>query len=178
MTERVPLGYIPTTSTIRNFDLLSRQEFAWEAGASGVDPQDPNDPRIEVVVGDELIFGNTAYGSLHGFKFDDTNGDGVRDAGELPTPGVSFNLSGTDSQGNLVDRTEVTDINGEFWFTELLPGPNYNDYRNLATWLCKHNAVGTFVSAAQRSRIGMARRSSHAPTSAGSRNRSTAARVH
>ena len=36
----------------------------------------PTDPRREVFVGDELMFGNTVPGSIHGFKYEDVDGDG------------------------------------------------------------------------------------------------------
>jgi hypothetical protein len=105
--ELVPTGFLPTTNVTSFFDLLAGDEFVYAPGASDVDPQDPNDPRMEVVVGDQLIFGNTVLGSVHGFKFDDADGDGIRDAGELPTPDVTFTLSGTDGQGNVVNRTAM-----------------------------------------------------------------------
>ncbi|MCP4508337.1 MAG: hypothetical protein GY826_18340, partial [Fuerstiella sp.] len=38
----------------------------------------PN-PKIEIPVGHSLMFGNTIRGSIHGFKFEDVNGDGVHD---------------------------------------------------------------------------------------------------
>ena len=36
----------------------------------------PDDPRMEEPVGDQLIFGNTVPGSIHGFKFEDINANG------------------------------------------------------------------------------------------------------
>ena len=123
LTEIVPLGFEPTTLPIRDFDVESRQEFAWAPGASDVDPLDPDDPREEIVVGDQLIFGNTVRGSIHGFKYEDVNGNGIYEPnqGDVPQAGVAFNLTGVDGQGNPVDRVEVTDEFGEFWFRGLWP---------------------------------------------------------
>ncbi len=126
LVELIPTGFLPTTSVASFFDLLAGQEIVYAAGASDIDPLDPNDPRTEIVDQQgRLIFGNTAFGSVHGFKFDDIDEDGVHDPNEVGTPGVTFTLTGTDAQGNVVDLEAVTDANGEFWFTGLLPGPNY-----------------------------------------------------
>ena len=38
------------------------------------------DPRTEVVVGDDLMFGNTILGSIHGFKCEDADADGAVDS--------------------------------------------------------------------------------------------------
>ena len=82
----------------------------------------PTDPRREIVVGSDLMFGNTVPGSIHGLKYEDMDGDGTYNpAVDLPLSGVDFTLTGTDGQGNVINTTETTDVNGEFWFTGLLP---------------------------------------------------------
>ena len=58
--------------------------------------------------------------SIHGFKYEDLNGDGIRDPGEPPLAGVWFRLTGTNVQGTFVDLVAVTNDDGEFWFSELL----------------------------------------------------------
>ncbi len=120
VTETVPAGFVATTPTVFSSDLLSRQELVAFAGQAMI-PQ--GDPRVEVVVGTPLTFGNTVPGSIHGFKFEDLNANGVYEPffGELPLAGVEFTLTGTDGQGNLVSLQEFTNANGEFWFTGLLP---------------------------------------------------------
>ncbi len=117
MTETVPDGFVPTTPTTSTFDLQSRIEFVWAQGEANLPA---NDPRIEEVVGDQLIFGNTVPGSIHGFKFEDLNGNGVYDPNtEPPLAGVQFALTGTGFTGSL---TTTTGTDGRFWFTNLLPG--------------------------------------------------------
>jgi uncharacterized repeat protein (TIGR01451 family) len=98
---------------------LSRQELVAFAGQAAIPP---GDPRVEVVVGPPLMFGNTVPGSIHGFKFEDVDGDGVyNDQVDLPLSGGEFTLTGTDGQGNVINTTDTTDTNGEFSFTGLLP---------------------------------------------------------
>jgi len=67
-----------------------------------------------------LIIGNSVTGSIHGFKYEDFNVDGDYDPDahwpEVPMEWVVFELY--DEDGNLVD-TQMTDPNGEFWFTDL-----------------------------------------------------------
>ena len=103
------------------------------------------DPRFEVLVGGDgvpLMFGNIVSSSIHGFKFEDLNGDGIYDNNDPPLPGVWFRLTGTNVQGSFVDLVAATDSDGEFWFTDLLPsvigeGPTDRlyDYGNPAQWI-------------------------------------------
>ena len=68
-----------------------------------------------------LLFGNrAAVGMVTGNKFNDVNGNGVRDAGEPGLPGVTIRL--TDASSNV--RTTTTDASGAFAFAEVAPG-NY-----------------------------------------------------
>jgi len=55
-----------------------------------------------------------------GSKFNDLNGDGIQDAGELPVQGVTIELIDT-STGQVI-LTTTTDINGQFLFANLAPG--------------------------------------------------------
>ena len=71
---------------------------------------------------ENLDFGNTLPGSIHGFKFEDTDNNGDYDPQvDLPLAGVEFTLTGMNAQGNQVDRTASTNAAGEFWFEDLLP---------------------------------------------------------
>ncbi len=120
VTETVPDGFVATTPTSWTFDLQSRIEFVWAQGEANL-PAD--DPRIEEVVGNDLIFGNTVPGSIHGFKFEDLNGNGVYDPNtEPPLANVTFTLEGVTGLGTQLTRTTTTDTDGRFWFTGLLPG--------------------------------------------------------
>ncbi len=66
-------------------------------------------------------FGDTA-GSLAALVYNDSNSDGVRNAGEPPIAGVALRLSGTDVHGNAVDLTAVTNSAGQYVFTDLPAG--------------------------------------------------------
>ncbi len=59
-------------------------------------------------------------GSISGQKFDDTNGDGVRDTGEPGFEGVTIRLTPADTQQ--VPQTRITDINGTYSFDDLAAG--------------------------------------------------------
>ena len=57
--------------------------------------------------------------SLGNLVWNDTNQNGVQDAGEVGVPNVTVNL--LDTVGNVLDTT-TTDANGLYTFTNLLPG--------------------------------------------------------
>ncbi|WP_250930729.1 SdrD B-like domain-containing protein [Aporhodopirellula aestuarii] len=67
-----------------------------------------------------LDFGNFTQVVLSGMKFNDLDGDGVRDTGEDAIPDVTINLD-LDSNGT-IDRTTTTDANGDYQFTGVGPG--------------------------------------------------------
>jgi serine-aspartate repeat-containing protein C/D/E len=65
------------------------------------------------------LFGNRALGAMvSGVKFNDLNGDGVRDSGEPGLSGVTIRL--TDAAGTV--RTTTTDGSGNFAFTGIPAG--------------------------------------------------------
>jgi cyclophilin family peptidyl-prolyl cis-trans isomerase len=67
-------------------------------------------------------FSSTAPAVLSGFVYDDANGNGVFDPGELPIPGVSVTLQGTTAQGAPVSIATTTDGNGQYIFYQVSPG--------------------------------------------------------
>lgn len=73
----------------------------------------------------DVDFGIAFEGSIHGFKFEDLDVDGVHDAGEPPLPGVQIVLSWIDAQGQAQTQSTTTDANGEYWFSWLKPGLTY-----------------------------------------------------
>lgn len=60
-------------------------------------------------------------GQIGGWVYVDTNNDGIRQAGEPGIPGVTLTLTGRTSGGLPVNATVVTDANGRYAFTGLLP---------------------------------------------------------
>lgn len=66
-------------------------------------------------------FGNDAPpGEIHGQKFHDQDGDGVKDAGEPGLQGWTIQI-----QGNGYFSSTLTDAQGNYWFMGLAPG-NYS----------------------------------------------------
>ncbi|MCX6122635.1 MAG: T9SS type A sorting domain-containing protein [Ignavibacteriales bacterium] len=73
-----------------------------------------------------VINGTTtlALGSLCGMKFNDLNGNGVKDAGETGLPGWLINLSYSNAAGH-VTLVDTTDANGNYCFNSLQGGGTY-----------------------------------------------------
>lgn len=71
-----------------------------------------------------LDFGNQSFlGSISGTKFEDVDGDGMRDAGEGPLQGVTIYLDQNDNGApDAGEPTTQTDADGRYEFTDLLPG--------------------------------------------------------
>ncbi len=63
-------------------------------------------------------------GTIGDTVFNDINGNGVQEAGELGQAGVLVMLTGTDVNGNPVTLTTTTDANGNYQFANVPPG-NY-----------------------------------------------------
>ncbi|MEZ6118624.1 MAG: SdrD B-like domain-containing protein [Pirellulaceae bacterium] len=84
-----------------------------------------------------IDFGNNRdTGSIHGFKFIDTNGDGVYDPNkDMPMPHIKFSIVG-DSDGDGVEDVTIvhTDENGEFWALDLIPGQTYKVTEELGAY--------------------------------------------
>ncbi|MEO6277009.1 MAG: SdrD B-like domain-containing protein [Roseateles sp.] len=68
--------------------------------------------------GDGYDFGEQGA-SLAGSVFNDANGNGKREPGDLPLAGVTLTLTGTDATGQPVSRTTVTARDGSYSFTDL-----------------------------------------------------------
>ncbi len=70
-----------------------------------------------------IDFGNTNASEIHGTKFNDSNGNGVRDAGESGVTGVSIQLRRIFGHGNeSFPFITFTGTNGSYSFMPLLPG--------------------------------------------------------
>jgi subtilisin family serine protease len=117
--SEVPGDYIPTTVTSVSYILEPDVELVAFAGQAMLRPD-----QREFVIGPELMFGNMAPSSIHGFKYKDVNRNGVYDPMvDLPWEGVWISLSGdTDGDGDNDLLNGMTDENGKFWFTGLHPG--------------------------------------------------------
>lgn len=96
---------------------------------TGVSPDVATTDRISQIdlgtgaSGTEFNFGETPSGSsLAGRVWLDPDNDGVIDASEAGIAGVTIVLTGTDQDGNPVNRTTTTAADGSYSFTGLLPG--------------------------------------------------------
>ncbi len=67
-------------------------------------------------------FGNYQLAEIHGQKFDDHDADGVKDPGEEGLGGWTIVLDGTAGTGASVHQETITDVQGNYWFTSLVPG--------------------------------------------------------
>lgn len=118
VTEMVPPGQLPSTPTSQDLILQSREEFVTEAGAAML----PNgSPRVEVVVGAGLMFGNYVdFATMIGYKFEDLDGDGVLDGGEPPLADWNIHLLFLDDTLGWVelDTNTFTDDAGVFSFQQ------------------------------------------------------------
>jgi uncharacterized repeat protein (TIGR01451 family) len=65
-----------------------------------------------------VVFGNFMLGSIWGVKYEDRDGDGVRDTGEPGIGGVTIELE--DSDGIILST--ITSADGTFHFEDLMPG--------------------------------------------------------
>lgn len=94
-----------------------------EIQPAGYGSSSPDEISVNLSAGDvqQIDFANTVS-SLAGHVFVDANNDGVRQPDELPIEGVTVTLTGTDAAGGAVERTAVTDADGEFLLEDLLAG--------------------------------------------------------
>ncbi len=113
----LPNDVMPSTPTEVRLTLEAGEEITWHDGVTSLVFLPPPDKNEE---NERPIFGNFVKGSIHGFKFEDLDGNGGFDpTNERGFPGIRFQLA--DSSGNVLDEV-TTDDNGEFWFTGLRPG--------------------------------------------------------
>src|SRR5262249_62181016 len=101
--------------------------------------------------------------SISGFVLTDTNANGTIDAGDTGLGGVVVTLTGMDNQGHPVTATAVTDVNGFYQFTNLLPGTyalsggaaSGYDYGQAAVGTVNGSPDGTVLNSSQLGNIGL-----------------------
>jgi uncharacterized repeat protein (TIGR01451 family) len=121
-----------------NNDGISDEEFVWQYALSYLvtTTNEASDMAevwyVDPITGDEFFVGNAMNmdavtvtvnellcASLGDFVWEDTNGNGIQDAGEPGVGGVTVNLK--DENGNVI-ATTTTAGNGSYSFTGLTPG--------------------------------------------------------
>ncbi len=122
------------TVTVNGGDLADDGSFQFtiiasiDAGATGTLQ---NSVSVSTTTNETDTNNNTAIASttvdpmtstINGNVYVDEDNDGVFDPDEAGIPGVTITLTGTDSLGNAINRTETTDANGFYEFTNLPQG--------------------------------------------------------
>jgi len=86
---------------------------------------------------DSVDFGNKqlpVVGSICGIKFNDLNGNGVQDPGELGLANWAINITFQNAAGSIT-LTDTTDANGNYCFNDLQPGGTYTVFEtNQSGW--------------------------------------------
>lgn len=122
--EEVPEGAEQTTEDTG--PLVIRSGDIYEATAM-MAPGTPGTQQTRTTI-TELAFGNFYLGEIHGYKFDDTNGDGDLDSGEPRYAGITIELHIDEDRNGEFERvvTTLTDpTTGEYHFRNLFRG-NYS----------------------------------------------------
>ncbi len=118
VTFMAPETYVFTTEDVDRFGITG-------AINSDANPQTGETESITVQSGDQVDYvdaGLYQLGSIGDFVWQDMNGNGLQDPGELGLAGVMVELVGTDGVGNGVNLTTLTDTDGLYLFEDLVPG--------------------------------------------------------
>ena len=120
--------------TVNGGDLASGGSFSFSinatvaAGASGVQT---NTAVVSTSTSETNTANNTATAvttidpatsTIAGTVYVDSNNNGTQDNGEQGIQGVELRLTGTDTQGNAIDRTVTTNDAGDYLFAQLAAG--------------------------------------------------------
>jgi hypothetical protein len=101
-----------------------------------------------------IDFGNFERTSVHGYKFNDLNGNGL-DNVDPRLAGWTIVLVGTDGLGNAVSATTTTAVGGEYSFTNLGPG-SYTVSEQAQTGWTKTIGGATFSLTSGQERVATA----------------------
>ena len=107
------------------YTLTGQDRGGDDAADSDADPATGRTTAITLVSGEndpDWDAGMYRPASLGNFVWDDTNGDGVQDAGEPGVANVTVTLTGTDNLGTPVNETRTTAGDGSYLFDNLVPG--------------------------------------------------------
>jgi len=131
---RAGSGPVTQTFDLDHFGLVTYQldgftdilSLEWYYGSTG-ERQQIDNVVVQTAapwVATDLNFGNRSIvGEIHGTKFNDLDGDGVRDAGEPGLQGVTIFID--EDEDGIPDAGEpsaVTDVNGDYVIPEVIPG--------------------------------------------------------
>ena len=112
-------NYNFTNLTADNYTVGEVIQTSWTQTAP--QPVPPGTYIVNLTAGENVVgkdFGNFQLGTISGQKFNDVNGNGVKDAGDNGLASWTINL--TDSNGNT--KTVITDASGNYKFDNLTTG--------------------------------------------------------
>ncbi|MFM8330556.1 MAG: SdrD B-like domain-containing protein, partial [Candidatus Methylumidiphilus sp.] len=139
VTETTPAGYLDSEDFPGTVvpGVVNNDQFADIQLGAGVDSEFNN-------------FSEVKPATLSGYVYEDDSNDGVKDGGEAPIAGVTLTL--LDASGNPVlvsgnPVTTVTDANGYYEFTGLLPGA-YGVAETQPTYLDGKDTIGSLGGSA------------------------------
>ena len=118
LTETQPAGY------------LDGRETAGNLGGAVDNASFTANPAQNQIANIALGLGQSGAGynfgeqtaKIRGSVYQDANGNGIRDPGEVGIAGVTITLTGTDDLGSPVNRTALTDATGNYLFDGLRQG--------------------------------------------------------
>ena len=99
-----------------------------------------SDNTLDSTATSETVDVSIANASLSGTAFDDINQNDTLDSGEPLLANITITLTGTDSEGNSVNKTTLTSSSGTYSFTQLVAG-TYTLTATLPTDLAGGQAV-------------------------------------
>ena len=99
-----------------------------------------------------IAFGNFLQTSIHGYKFNDLNGD-AQDLSDPRLAGWTISLVGVDGLGNAVSASTVTGINGEYSFLALAPGTYTVSEVNQFGWTQTAGGMSFSLSSGQETMV-------------------------
>lgn len=110
-------------------------------------PPLPGTYSFTITSGDHLIgydFGNFKMTSISGMKFDDVNGNGIKEAGENGLPGWKIILSQWDDGSYSQIAATTTDDAGNYAFNNLQPGTYKVAEEQMNGWIQTHPDTNTY----------------------------------
>ncbi|MCX8056085.1 MAG: SpaA isopeptide-forming pilin-related protein [Ignavibacteria bacterium] len=116
--ENIPTGYAFTLKDVGSNDQLD-SDVDPQTGKTACFPVDPQNCDNNSTKWDAGIYICPPTFEVSGMVFNDANGNGIKDFGEVGIPNVLIKLWGTSA--NLI-ATTLTNTQGQFTFTNVLPG--------------------------------------------------------
>lgn len=145
--------------TVDGGNLANGGNFSFTINASvnsGISGILTNSATVSSTTGEINLGNNTATAvtdvdpltsSIAGSVYIDANNDGIRDPGEQGIAGVQITLNGTDALGNTINRTDLTDADGNYLFDNLAAGTYAVSQTQPAGFIDGQETVGTGATA-------------------------------